>query len=163
MFVWADRVQRFSIFYHAVPGKLSAVSHLSRNLIFYHAVPVDNTIVTSIVRNTDHVQEVQKTGAIPLILSLETASVADLSEAFKNARPDVIYFSAGSGGAGGLERLKSVDEDGAIKVFDAIESLEGDAEKRPRLILLSSLDVRDPSKPHPAHYVRRPSHHSNRY
>ena len=111
----------------------------------------------------DHVQEVQNTGAIPLVLSLETALVADLVEVLRNTRSDVVYFSAGSGGVGGLERLKAVDEDGAVKVFDAIESLEGDTEKRPRLILLSSLDVRDASKPHPAHYVRRPPHSSDRY
>ncbi|KAF7308114.1 NAD(P)-binding protein [Mycena kentingensis (nom. inval.)] len=55
--------------------------------------------------------------------------------------------------AGRAERsTKSVDHDGAVKVFDALDSMPGDATTRPRLVLVSALDVRDPESV-PAHYT----------
>ena len=87
------------------------------------------------------------------MLSLEDASVADFSNTFKGY--DVVYFSAGAGGKGGEERTKKVDYEGALKIFDAIEGVEGPV--KPRLILVSALDVRDPEKI-PAHYVSFFSH-----
>ncbi|KAJ7206301.1 hypothetical protein GGX14DRAFT_643302 [Mycena pura] len=78
----------------------------------------------------------------PLILSLEASPAA-----FRGV--DVVYFSAGAGGQGGEERTKAVDYEGALKVFDALEIME---EPRPRLILVSAIDVRDPEKV-PAHYT----------
>ena len=66
-------------------------------------------------------------------------------------------FSAGAGGKGGAERTKKVDYEGALKVFDAIEAVQT---KTPRFILVSAIDVRDRSKPAPAHYVHFSiSHH----
>lgn len=65
-----------------------------------------------------------------------------------------MYFSAGAGGKGGPERTRKVDEEGAIKVFDAIESVGSSKEERPRLIIVSAIDIRDESKGYPAHYVR---------
>lgn len=62
---------------------------------------------------------------------------------------DIIYFSAGAGGKGGEEGTKKVDFEGAVKVFDAIEGVRG---QKPRLILVSAVDIRDPDKV-PAHYV----------
>jgi len=62
----------------------------------------------------------------------------------------VVVFSAGAGGKGGEERTKQVDYGGAIKIFDAIDGVgEG---KRPRLVLVSAVDVRDPNKI-PSHYT----------
>lgn len=58
-------------------------------------------------------------------------------------------WSAGAGGKGGPERTKKVDYEGALKVFDAIEGVQG---KKPRLILVSAVDVRDRTKL-PSHYV----------
>lgn len=74
--------------------------------------------------------------------------MSDFAVAFQNQ--DVVYFSAGSGGKGGTERTKKVDYEGAVKVFDAIEKVDG--KKKPRLILVSAIDVRDPEKI-PSHYV----------
>jgi len=93
-------------------------------------------------------QDIKDIPATPLLLSLEDASIADFSKAFKGH--DVVYFSAGAGGKGAEERTKKVDYEGALKIFDAIEGVEGPV--KPRLILLSALDVRDPEKI-PAHYV----------
>jgi len=106
--------------------------------------------VTSIIRDPSHAPEITTAGATPLVLSLEVSSVPDLVKAFTGQ--DVIVFSAGAGGKGGEERTKKVDYEGAIKVFDAIEGVEG--EMKPRLILVSAAHVlRDPSKL-PQHYVR---------
>ena len=63
---------------------------------------------------------------------------------------DVVVFSAGAGGKGGPERTKAVDYEGAVKVFDAIEGVEG---AKPRLVLVSAIDVRDVNADPPPHYV----------
>ncbi|KAF4611946.1 hypothetical protein D9613_003763 [Agrocybe pediades] len=102
--------------------------------------------VTSIIRSSSQEQEIKDLSANPLVLSLEDDSVAEFSKAFKGQ--DVVYFSAGAGGKGGEERTKKVDYEGAVKIFDAIEAVEG---PKPLLILVSAIDVRDPEKI-PAHY-----------
>ena len=109
--------------------------------------------VTSIVRNKDRLEEITEAGAIPEVVSLEDDSKEKFSEVFKNA--NVVVFSAGAGGKPSetheaAERTKRVDYEGALKVFDAIEGVEGE---KPRLILVSAMDVRDRSKGIPAHYV----------
>ncbi|KAF9529924.1 NADH(P)-binding-domain-containing protein [Crepidotus variabilis] len=102
--------------------------------------------VTSIIRNADQEQDIKDVGATPLILSLEDNSVSDFAKSFNGQ--DVVYFSAGAGGKGGEERTKAVDYEGGIKVFDALEAIEG---PKPRLIHVSAVDIRDPNKV-PAHY-----------
>ncbi|CAK5271281.1 unnamed protein product [Mycena citricolor] len=104
--------------------------------------------VTSIIRTAAHAGAVQAAGATPRVLSLEDSPTADFTDAFRGA--DVVYFSAGAGGRGGEARTKAVDFDGAVKVFDALEAGE---EPRPRLVLVSCMDVRDPEKV-PAHYTQ---------
>ena len=99
--------------------------------------------VTSIIRDPSQEQDVSAT---PLILSLENSPAADFTNAFKGS--DVVYFSAG---AGDEKRTKKVDHEGALKIFDAIEAVSGE---KPLLILVSSVDIRDPDKI-PAHYVRQ--------
>lgn len=74
--------------------------------------------------------------------------MSDFAAAFEKV--DVVYFSAGAGGKGGAERTRMVDYEGAVKVFDAIEAVKG---TKPRLIMVSAIDVRDRSKPAPEHYV----------
>ncbi|KAJ7868563.1 NADH(P)-binding-domain-containing protein [Mycena olivaceomarginata] len=103
--------------------------------------------VTSIIRTAAHEEDIKAASATPLLLSLEESAVGDFTAAFQGV--DVVYFSAGAGGKGGEERTKSVDYEGALKVFDAIEGVQG---TRPRLILVSAIDVRDPEKI-PAHYT----------
>jgi len=102
--------------------------------------------VTSIIRDAAQEQDIKDVSAMPLVLSLEDDSAAEFSKAFKGH--DVVYFSAGAGGKGGEERTKKVDYEGAVKVFDALEGVEG---PKPRLILVSAIDIRDPEKI-PAHY-----------
>jgi hypothetical protein len=76
--------------------------------------------------------------------------VSTFTAAFEETKADVVVFSAGAGGKGGEERTKAVDYEGAVKVFDAIEGVSG---SKPRLILVSAIDIRDESKV-PEHYVR---------
>jgi len=100
-----------------------------------------------VIRTPDYEDEIKSLSADPVLLSLEDSPVADFSTAFEGQ--DVVYFAAGAGGKGGEERTKRVDYEGAVKVFDAIEAMQG---HKPRLILVSAIDVRDPDKI-PAHYT----------
>ncbi|KAI0628663.1 hypothetical protein C8Q77DRAFT_1162064 [Trametes polyzona] len=103
--------------------------------------------VTSIIRDPAHADDITATKAKPHVLNLLEASSADFVPVFTGA--DVVYFAAGSDGKSGDEGFKTIDYEGAIKVFDAIEAVQG---PKPRLVLISSMDIRDPSKPIPAHY-----------
>ena len=106
-----------------------------------------NTRVTSIFRDAQHSAEVAATGASPVVLSLEDDPTEKFTSVFEGK--EVVYFSAGAGGKGGPERTTKVDYEGALKVFDAIELVKG---TKPRLILVSAIDVRDRSIA-PPHYV----------
>ena len=55
----------------------------------------------------------------------------------------ITRWSRYAGGEGAEERTKKVNDESALKVFDAIEGAEG---VKPRLILVSSLDIKDPEK-----------------
>jgi len=103
--------------------------------------------VKSVIRTLDHEADIRDASAEPIVLSLEDNSISDFAALFEEQ--DVVYFSAGAGGKGGEERTKSVDYEGALKVFDGIEAVKG---AKPRLILVSAVDVRDPEKI-PAHYT----------
>ena len=106
------------------------------------------TEVLSIFRDPEQTDDVVKSGASPLVLSLEDDPKEKFTDAFEGK--DIVYFSAGAGEKGGPERIRKVDCEGALKVFDAIESVKGE---KPRLILVSAVDIRDPNVI-PAHYVR---------
>ena len=83
----------------------------------------------------------------PLVVSLEHSPVSAFTEAFNGA--DTVVFSAGAGGKDGPERTRTVDYEGAVKVFDAIEAVRG---KKPHLLHVSAADVRDPDQI-PPHWV----------
>ncbi|GAA6027865.1 hypothetical protein JCM8097_001755 [Rhodosporidiobolus ruineniae] len=106
--------------------------------------------VTSLIRNPAHVDDITSRGATPKELSIEDASVEQLAEAFEGAQG--VLFSAGAGGKGGKERTKKVDEEGAMKVFDAIERLP---DPKPKLVLVGAIDTRDVSKPPPSRYTEK--------
>ena len=106
--------------------------------------------VVSIFRNGWHAQDVATTGATAVVICLEHDTAEKLAAVFEGK--DIVYFCAGAEGKGGPQRYRKVDYEGALKVFDAIELVR---EPRPRLIMVSALDVRDRSV-RPAHYVRVP-------
>nr|BAL02923.1 hypothetical protein [Pholiota nameko] len=98
--------------------------------------------VTSIIRRPSQQNDIKNLSATPLVLSVSDSPVASFTQAFQGA--DVVYFSCG----GGWSEMKQVDYEGAVKVADAIEAVEG---KKPLFILVSSIDSRDPNVV-PPHY-----------
>jgi len=72
--------------------------------------------VTSVFRNPDHTDEVEATGARPVVGDIETLGVDRLADLI--AGNDAVVFSAGAGG-GNPARTYAVDRDAAIRVIDA--------------------------------------------
>ncbi|KAK0548589.1 hypothetical protein OC846_004419 [Tilletia horrida] len=79
-----------------------------------------------------------------IVDSIEDHDSAHFASVLKEYNPHVVLFAAGAGGKGGAERTKKVDEEGAIKVFDAIESSGlGSSANFRRLLLISAVDSRN--------------------
>lgn len=75
--------------------------------------------VTSVIRNPAQADDLVAVGAQPLVLDVETASVAELTDALTGF--DVVVWSAGAGG-GSPERTYAVDRDAAIRAIDAAQA-----------------------------------------
>ncbi|WVR04547.1 hypothetical protein IAU60_001554 [Kwoniella sp. DSM 27419] len=102
--------------------------------------------VHSVIRNDGHRAELEKLGAKIHILSLEDATVPDLISLLTTVKPDTVIFAAGSGGK--PPGPQKIDYEGAVKVFDAMES--GNTK---RLVLVGAVDVRTRSKGWPEYYT----------
>lgn len=72
--------------------------------------------VTSAVRNPEHTDDVEDTGATPVVADVEKLSVAQLADVLEGH--DAVVWSAGAGG-GDPERTRAVDRDAAIRTMDA--------------------------------------------
>lgn len=72
--------------------------------------------VTSVIRNPDHGQDVEATGATPVVADVETLSADELAELI--AGHGSVVWSAGAGG-GNPRRTYAVDRDAAIRTMDA--------------------------------------------
>ena len=72
--------------------------------------------VTSVIRNSDHVADVEATGATAVVSSVEDADTDALTELLRGS--DAVVWSAGAGG-GSPERTDAVDRDAAIRSMDA--------------------------------------------
>ncbi|KAF7966904.1 hypothetical protein HWV62_36619 [Athelia sp. TMB] len=103
--------------------------------------------VQSVIRTKEQEADIIAASAKPLLLDLENSPKSEFTKAFEGV--DVVYFSAGAGGKGGPERTKKIDYEGALKVYDAIEDVSG---KKPRLVLVSAVDVRAPDSEPPSYY-----------
>lgn len=77
--------------------------------------------VVSLIRDPAQADDVAATGAVPLLLSVEEASEAELAGAFTGA--DAVVWSAGAGGKGGPERTEAVDRRAAIRSMDAAQAV----------------------------------------
>jgi len=73
-----------------------------------------------VVRNPDHVGDVEATGAEAVVLDLEKADVADLTDVVKGS--DAVVFAAGGGPNSGAARKETVDKGAAIMLADAAEA-----------------------------------------
>ncbi len=74
--------------------------------------------VTCVVRNPDHIEDVQATGAIALVSSVEEADESALVDLLQGQ--DAVVWSAGAGG-GDPARTYAVDRDAAIRTVDAAQ------------------------------------------
>ena len=115
-------------------GSGKVARHLTRQLVS------QSHTVHSVIRNPAQASELQALGAQPIVQSIEESSVSQLASTIKQCNPETVVWSAGAGG-GNPERTKSVDQEGAIKSFDA--STEAGVK---RYILVSAVDVRDRNK-----------------
>ena len=87
-----------------------------------------------LIRNPDHAHDLERIGAIPVLCDLE----------HDDPRPhlgtaDAIVFAAGAGPGSGLERKRTVDYGGAVKLIEAAEELGV-----PRYVMVSSMGAGDP-------------------
>lgn len=72
--------------------------------------------VESLIRDPDQAQDITEAGATPRVLDIESASTAELAEAFTGAH--AVVFAAGAGG-GNPARTKAVDHEAAVRSMDA--------------------------------------------
>jgi uncharacterized protein YbjT (DUF2867 family) len=72
-----------------------------------------------VVRNPDHVGDVEATGAEAVVLDLEKADVADLTDVVKGS--DAVVFAAGGGPNSGAARKETVDKGAALLLAEAAE------------------------------------------
>ena len=75
--------------------------------------------VTGLVRNPDHRADLEDDGVTPVVLDLESASVADVAGALSGA--DAVVFAAGAGPGSGTARKDTVDRGAAVLLADAAE------------------------------------------
>ncbi len=72
--------------------------------------------VTSVIRNPDHADDIDATGAHPVVADIEHSDTSALADLL--AGHDAVVFAAGAGG-GDPARTYAVDRDAAIRVIDA--------------------------------------------
>ncbi|CAL8899703.1 NAD-dependent dehydratase [Kocuria varians] len=75
--------------------------------------------VNSVIRKEEQSQDIEDTGAKPVVADVQQMDVAALTELFSGQ--DAVVWSAGAGG-GSAERTYAVDRDAAIRSMDAAEA-----------------------------------------
>ncbi|MFE9920124.1 NAD(P)H-binding protein [Streptomyces sp. NPDC005774] len=73
--------------------------------------------VAGIIRKPEQADALQQLGAEPVVLDLESASVADVAEQLRGA--DAAVFAAGAGPGSGAARKETVDKAAAVLFADA--------------------------------------------
>jgi uncharacterized protein YbjT (DUF2867 family) len=97
-------------------------------------------VVTGVVRNPDHAPDLERAGASPAVLDLESAGADELAAVLAGA--DAVVFAAGAGPGSGVARKETVDRAAAVLLADAARI----AGVR-RYLLVSSPGVDDPPAP----------------
>ncbi|MEU1277602.1 SDR family oxidoreductase [Streptomyces sp. NPDC005805] len=72
-----------------------------------------------IIRNPDHAADLRDAGAEPVVLDLESASLAETAKVLEGA--DAAVFAAGAGPGSGTARKDTVDRGAAVLFADAAE------------------------------------------
>jgi uncharacterized protein YbjT (DUF2867 family) len=92
--------------------------------------------VRALIRRRDHDSDVREAGAEPVLCDLEQED--DLSHYVTGA--DAVVFAAGAGPGSGVERKRTVDLGGAVKLIEAARRAGA-----PRYVIISSIGADDPS------------------
>lgn len=90
-----------------------------------------------LARRDEQLAELERMGAKPRRLDIETASAGDFLAAFDGC--DGIVFAAGGGADGNVERKRTVDLEGSIKSMEAAKALGID-----RFVQVSAIGVDQP-------------------
>ena len=88
------------------------------------------------IRNPDHAADIEADGGVPVLCDLEND---DPSPHVGTA--DAIVFAAGAGPGSGIERKRTMDYGGAVKLIEAAEKLGVR-----RYVMVSSVGADDPSR-----------------
>jgi uncharacterized protein YbjT (DUF2867 family) len=88
--------------------------------------------VVALIRNPDHADDVREVGAEPVVVDLEHASDADLTQAIAGC--DAVVFAAGAGPGSGSARKETMDYGGAVKLIAAAKQAGSD-----RYVIVSSM------------------------
>ncbi|TFD31542.1 SDR family oxidoreductase [Cryobacterium cryoconiti] len=91
----------------------------------------DGHEVVGLIRTDEQRADLIADGAVPVVISLEASSAADVAHLLAGA--DVAVFAAGAGAGGSEERRQAVDFGGSVLLADAAE-----AAGVPRFIQISS-------------------------
>ncbi|AZA11873.1 NAD(P)H-binding protein [Corynebacterium gerontici] len=75
--------------------------------------------VSSMIRSSEQAEDIQATGAEPVIADVRNLSAKDWDELLQGV--DTLIWSAGAGGKGGTENTYAVDRDAAIASIGATE------------------------------------------
>ncbi|MGW8063572.1 SDR family oxidoreductase [Streptomyces ziwulingensis] len=73
--------------------------------------------VSGIIRKSEQADDLRETGAEPVVLDLESASVEEVAKRLRGA--DAAVFAAGAGPGSGLARKDTVDKGAAVLFADA--------------------------------------------
>ena len=90
-----------------------------------------------LIRNPDHADDLREIGAEPVLCDLEQADSKEVAEAVAGA--DAVVFAAGSGPGSGVERKRTMDLGGALKLIEAAK-----ANGISRYLIVSSMGAADP-------------------
>ena len=88
-----------------------------------------------LIRNPDHADDLRELGAEPVVCDLE----GDCDVAAAIAGADAVVFAAGAGPGSGVERKRSMDLGGAVKLIEAAK-----ANGISRYLIVSSMGAADP-------------------
>jgi uncharacterized protein YbjT (DUF2867 family) len=90
-----------------------------------------------LIRNPDHASDIEDVGAAPVVCDIE--ALDDISECCKGA--DAVVFAAGAGPGSGIERKRTVDYGGAVKLIEAAKANGID-----RYVIVSAISVDRPDE-----------------
>ncbi|BCK56514.1 SDR family oxidoreductase [Nocardia wallacei] len=96
--------------------------------------------VASLIRNPAHAEEVAATGARPVVLDLESSTIAAVADVLAGA--DAAVFAAGAGPGSTAERKYTVDRDGSVLLAAAAEQA-----KTTRFVQISTMGAGKPPAP----------------